>query len=155
MEHWFPLCLWNSKDHVSKGRGEQKGGDVCGKEGWCALLSSVSAGRMQGQGWVIASPPPAVRPFLIIDTTEKKGTKYRYADDSDQESLLWHTQSHREWICLLKLIRRTPYDLWPLGPDRKRSVFHQNNKCGQGDLTFKQQRHETHTHISTIVHLWD
>ncbi len=32
MEHWFPLCLWNSKDHVSKGRGEQKGGwCVCGK----------------------------------------------------------------------------------------------------------------------------
>lgn len=134
--------------------GVNKRGMMCVvREGWCGLLSSVSAGRMQGQEWVIASPPPAVCLFLIrkkrvlnidMHMIQVRGVILM--------SLLWHTQSHREWICLLKLIRHTPYDLRPLGLDRKKSVFHQNNKCGQGDLTFNQQRH---AHISTIVHLWD
>jgi len=37
----------------------------------------------------------------------------------------------------------------------KRRVFHQHNKYGQGDMTYKKAKQKTRTHISTFVHLWD
>lgn len=86
----------------------------------------------------------------------KQGTKYRYADDSYLSShplcLFFGIQLHRKLIWLLKPIRCTPFDHWPLGLDMKRSVFHQNTKCGQGDMTYKKQSQDhAHTHTFPLL----
>lgn len=150
------LSAFEIQKIVFQTEGVNKRAVICVvKEGWCGVLSSVSAGRIQGQGWVIASPQPAECLLLIIDTKQEKGTKYGYTDDSDQKSHP-HVSSLAYTITQgMSMLAKTDqaYTLWPLtlGLDRKRSVFHQNNKCGQGDMTFKQQRQETHTHAFLIL----